>query len=113
MVRVSDTLHWMINARNVGKGVINEFLGAAIIPSAVLSRLALSIKLTEALERSNIEALRMRLVRIDEEGKIYKVYDDVPIEARRKPYLKGALSEELSRHVSPGSPLMQCATRSR
>lgn len=104
----SEAMRLRINARNVGKEVIAEFPEAAVVPSAILARLALSLRLAEALKRTNIEALRLRLVRVDEEGKIYKVYGDTPIEARREPLLRGKLSEELSEHVKGSSPLMTC-----
>ncbi len=104
----SEALRWRINVRNTGKEVITDFLEAAVVPPAVLTRLALSVKFAEALEGTDIEALRLRLVRVDEEGNIYKVYGDMPIEARREPLLKGRLSEKLSEHVSKSSPLMRC-----
>jgi len=104
----SEAMQWRINARNVGKEVIREFIEAAVVPPAILARLALSVKFAEALGGTNIEVLRLRLVRVDEEGRIYKVYGDTPIEARKQPYLKEALSEELSKHVDASSPLMTC-----
>jgi len=103
-----DAMRWRINVRNTGKNIITEFPEAAMVPSAILTRLALSIKFAEALERTNIEALKLRLVRVVEEGNIYKIYGDTPIEARRQPLLKGVLSKRLSEHIDASSPLMMC-----
>jgi len=104
----SKILREKMNARNAGKEVIAEFPEATVIPSAILARIALSLRLARALDERNIEVLRLRLVRVDEEGNIYKVYGDTPVEARRQPYVKGDLGRSLSEHVSGSSPLMHC-----
>ncbi len=104
----SGILRERMNARNVGKEVIAEFPEATVIPSAILARIALSLRLARALEERKIEVLRLRLVRVDEEGNIYKVYGDTPVETRRQPYVRGDLGRSLSEHVSGSSPLMHC-----
>ena len=107
----SEAMRWRINARDVGKEIIAEFPEASVVPSAVMARLALSIKLTDSLRMTNIDVLRLRLVRVDEEGKIYKVYGDTPVEVRKHPLLRGELCGELSKHVDASSPLMRCVRR--
>jgi len=107
----AEAISVRLEIRDVGRDVIREFTEAAVMPPAILSRLALSVKLSKAFEGSRLEALRMRLVKVVEEGRIYKIYEDLPVEARREPYVRGALSRELSEHVSPKSPLMRCVTQ--
>ena len=96
-------------ARDAGAEALRSLEDALVYPEAAVSRLLLDVGVRRALREGNIRMLSLRLVRVDEEGRTYKVYSETPVTVAAE---EAEYAEVLLKHLDPArSPLMSCLIR--
>ncbi|MCD6323569.1 MAG: hypothetical protein J7L55_00435 [Desulfurococcales archaeon] len=101
-----------LTARDVGIDRIGEVLPLAFIRHALLARAILDVDLMNALRRTNLDRLDLKVVRLHVEGNTYKVYAEIPLTITA--YRNGKFSEllpKLSKHVTADSPIIKCIVK--